>query len=263
METTDVIPLNLNCLYLVYYSLQPETASLPFFYNRLLSAFNYLPFAVPCLCPAYQCNFFKVSTSAFDGNPASLEAEVVSDQAEQQLQKQDSNTLIENENDVVKDSIENVVVTQDPYLEDSIIPQTKTSQESAPEEINAGTFPHPTAETSSGKDVTDAALTDSVVEQSVDKVKRDPTLEKTSKKASNTPDQSRKSYPSYDITDSSEYIHDTDVSNSRSAAVSNMITGHTLLNGASCIQTDTGVRMKHEETVLSHNVTSSYATPQV
>ena len=149
METTDVIPLNLHCLYLVYYSLQPETASLPFFYNRSLSAFNYLPFAVPCLCPAYQCNFFKVSTSAFVGSPASLDTEVVSDQAEQHRQKQDGNTMIENENDVVKDSIENVVVTQTPYLEDSIIPQTKTSQESAPKEINGGKFPRPTAETSS------------------------------------------------------------------------------------------------------------------
>ena len=263
METTDVIPLNLHCLYLAYYSLQPETASLPFFYNRLLSAFNYLPFAVPCLCPAYQCNFFKVSTSAFDGSPASLDTEVASDQAEQQLQKQDSNTPIENENDVIKDSIENVVVTQTPYLEDSIIPQTKTSQESAPEEINGGTVPDPMAETSSGKDVTDTALTDSVMEQSVDEVRRDPTLQKTNKKASNTPDQSKKSYPSYDTTDSSQYIHDTDINNSRSAAVSNITTGHTLLNAAGHIQTNTGVRMKHEETVLSHNVTSSYATPQV
>ena len=115
----------------------------------------------------------------------------------------------------------------------------------------------------SGKDVTDAALTDSVVEQSVDEVRRDPTLQKPSKKASNTPDQSKKSYPSHDITDSSQYIHDADVSNRRSAAASNMTTGHTLLNGASHIQTNTGVRVKCEETVLSHNVTSSYATPQV
>ena len=101
------------------------------------------------------------------------------------------------------------------------------------------------------------------MEQSVDEVRKDPTSQRSSRKATSSPEQSKKSYPSHDITDSSEYIHDTDVSNRRSAAASNLITGHTLLNGASHIRTDTGVRVKQEETVLSHNITSSYATPQV